>query len=65
MNFCLFTSEDIKKLFSWPAPEEMNWIEKRVYSAEPLAKRAVVVYYFAIVLYGSGIEIKRAVESFF
>lgn len=65
MNFCLFTSEDLKKLFSWPAPEEMNWIEKRVYSAEKWFKKAVVVWYVAIVVYGSGVEIKRAVESFF
>lgn len=65
MNFCLFTSEDIKKLFSRPAPEEMTWLEKRVYSAEEWAKKAVVVWYAGIVAYGFGTEIARAVGSFF
>ena len=65
MNFCLFTSEDLKKLFSRPAPEDMTWYDKRVYAAEPLVKKALLVWYVAIVVYGSGVEIRGAVESFF
>ena len=64
MNFCLFTSEGIKEFFSRPAPEEMTWYDKRIYAVETLYKKAIVLWYTAIVAYGSGIEIAGAISGY-
>ena len=65
MNFCLFTSEDIREFLSGPVPEEMTWYEKRIYAVETLYKKAIVLWYTAIVAYGSGIEITGSISGFF
>lgn len=65
MDFCLFTSEDLKKFFSKPPVEELTWMDKLAYSAEDLLKKALVVWYAGIVIYGTGIEASKIIESLF